>query len=84
MQMQINVFWERAPGQRRRLLSPQTFSLLYLVGLNAWQQDLAAGLGRKRTVPITNWKACFLTAQKKNRNSCLTRLGKVIRLNHII
>ena len=31
-----------------------------------------------------DWKACFLTAQKKNRNVRLTRLGSVIRLNPFI
>ena len=28
-----------------------------------------------------NWKACFLTAQKKNRNGWLTRLGNSVGLS---
>ena len=38
-------------------------------------------LAQKLILQSIDWKACFLTTQKKKRDGCLTRLGSVIRLN---
>ena len=48
--------------------------------LKVFDSNLAISVHAKTDSGV-NWKACFLTAQKKIPNVGLTRLGNTIRLN---